>query len=121
MELDQILGLILLGWLVSALVLIAMLIRRGRELVEMFESRHPEIYEELGRPQPSLWHSPRRTRFARFIAGREFEKLEDDRLSRACEGYRKTEIRVLLGIVVSLAVVGSLVLTLRMLSGSWGH
>ena len=117
MELDQILGLILLGWLVSAMVLISLLVRRGRKLTAFIKSRHPETYEELGRPRPGLWNSARRTRFARFIAQREFEELGDDRLSQACEAYRKAEIRVLLGIVISLAVVGSLVLTLRMVTG----
>ncbi len=113
MELDKALGLIALGWLVGAILLLARLIRRGQELAAALATRHPETYEALGRPQPGYLHSVRRSRFAHFVARRKYENLCDPALSAQFEDYRKAEARLLLSLLASLGVVALLVLTVR--------
>jgi hypothetical protein len=77
MEPDKVFGLITLGWLIGAVLLMARMIRRGRELAKLLATRHPESYQALGRPQPGFFHSARGRRFAQFVARREFEDLDD--------------------------------------------
>ena len=113
MELEKVLGLITLGWLVGAIILIARLVRQGRGLATSLATRHPETYEALGRPQPGFLHSARRSRFAQFIAKREYENLGDPALSAQFDSYRKAEARLLLSLLVSLLAIALLVFTLR--------
>ena len=91
MELEKAVGLIALGWLIGALLLMGRSIRRGRELAETLARRHPKIYEALGRPRPGYLHSVRRDRFAQFVGRREYENLADADLSldsRTTEGSK---------------------------------
>ena len=113
MESDKVLGLIAVGWLVGAILLFARLIRRGRKLAEALAMQHPETYEALGRPQPGYLQSARQSRFAQFVAGREYENLDDPALSAQFEDYRKAEARLLLSLLASLGVVALLVLAVR--------
>ncbi len=113
MESDKALGLIAVGWLVGAILLFARLIRRGRELTTALATQHPETYEALGRPQPGYLQSVRRSRFAQFVARREYENLDDPALSAQFEDYRKAEARLLLSLLASLGVVVLLVLTVH--------
>lgn len=113
MESDQVLGLIAVGWLITAILLAASLIRKGRKLAKALATQHPELYEALGRPQPGYLQSDRRSRFSQFIANREYENLDDPALSAQFEDYRKAEARLLLFLLASLGVVVLLILTLR--------
>ena len=113
MELEKAVGLIALGWLIGALLLMGRSIRRGRELAETLARRHPKIYEALGRPRPGYLHSVRRDRFAQFVGRREYENLADADLSARFENYRRFEARLVLSVLASLAVVAVLILAVR--------
>lgn len=113
MGLEQAVALIALGWIVSALLLMARSIRRGRKLAETLAKRHPEIYEALGRPRPGYLHSVRRDRFARFVGRREFEDMGDPDLSAQFEDYRKFDARLVLSVLAGLVVVALLVFAVR--------
>jgi hypothetical protein len=116
MESDKALGLLALGWLIGAILLSARFIRSGRALAEALAARHPETYEALGRPQPGYLQSVRRSRFAQFVAHREYENLGDPVLSGRFEDYRKAEVRLLSSLLASLGIVALLVLTVRHVS-----
>ncbi len=113
MDPEKAVGLLALGWLVGAFALISVSIRRGRELAESLATRHPETYEALGRPRPGYFHSVRRTRFASFVARREFEKLPDPALVARFEAHRRSEARLLLSLLLSLGGVALLVVAVR--------
>lgn len=116
MEFEKAVGFIELGWLIGAILLMAGWIRRGRRLAAALAEKHPETYETLGRPQPGYFHSVRRSRFAQFVAHREYEKLGDPELSACFENYRKTEARLLWSLLVSLGVVALLALTANLVT-----
>jgi hypothetical protein len=109
MDSDKVLGLIALGWLVGAVLLLARFVRRGQALAATLGTQHPETYEALGRPQPGYLQSVRRSRFARFVASREYENLGNSALSAQFEDYRKAEARLLLCLLASLGIVALLV------------
>ena len=108
MESEKTIGLIALVWLIGSFLLMGRSIHRGRDLAEALATRHPEIYEALGRPRPGYFESVRRTRFARFVARREFESLGDGSLSAEFEAFRKSEARLVLSILASGAVLAAL-------------
>lgn len=116
METEKIFGFIALGWMIVAIGLLARSIRRGRELAEVLATRHPETYEALGRPQPGYLQSARRSRFARFMARREYQNLDDPELSAQFEDYRNSETRLLLYLLVSLVIVFLLIFAVRYVS-----
>lgn len=113
MEVDKIIGFIALGWLISAILLSARLIRRGRGLTAALAVKDPETYDALGRPQPGYLQSARRSRFSQFLARREYENLDDPPLSAQFEDYRKSEARLLLFLIGSLIIVFLLILIVR--------
>jgi len=113
MGLEKAVGLIALTWLVGSLLLMGRSIRRGRELTEALATRHPEIYEMLGRPWPGYFESVRRTRFAQFVGRREFENLADGSLSTEFKAYRKSEARLIVSILASGLVVAVLAAAVR--------
>ena len=93
--------------------MMARTVRRGQELASTLAVRHPETYQELGRPRPGYLQSVRGARFAKFVARRQFENLGDPALSAQFEEYRRYEARLVLSILASLVVVFLLVLALR--------
>ena len=113
MEIEKILGLIVLGWLIGAVLLMAGLVRKGRKLTMVLATRYPETYEALGRPQPGFFQSVRRSKFSQFISSRAYENLDDASLSAQFEAYRKAETRLLVAVLASLVVVALLVATVR--------
>jgi len=113
MEPEQAAGLVALGWLVGALILIARSVREGRNLADALATRHPQLYESLGRPRPGYFESVHRTRFAQFVARREFEDLADPVLAEQFEQHRKSEARLLMLLLASLCALGLLVLVVR--------
>ena len=113
MDSEKAVGLVALGWLIGSLLLMARSIRSGRDLAETLAARHRATYEALGRPRPGYLESVRRTRFAQFVARREFEDLADAELSAQFEAYRKSEARLVLSIFVTGAGIALLILALR--------
>ena len=113
MEVEKVLGLIILGWLIGAVLLMARLVRRGRKLIMVLATRYPETYEALGRPRPGFLHSARRSQFSQFLSRRAYENIGDSALSAQFEEYRKAEVRLLVLLLVSLVIVALLVLTVR--------
>jgi hypothetical protein len=110
MDLNKLLGLILLCWLIGAIVLMLRSLRKGRGLAKTLATNHPKTYRSLGRPRPGYFQSVRSRRFARFIARREYENIDDTALSARFEKHRKDEARLVMGLLVSLLIVFSLVL-----------
>jgi hypothetical protein len=113
MEFEKAIGLIALIWLVVSFLLMARSIRGGRDLAEQLATRHPEVYEALGRPRPGYLDSVRRTRFAQFVGRREFEDLDDESLSPQFEAYRKSEARLIISILASGVFVVVLAFAVR--------
>jgi hypothetical protein len=113
MELERAVGLIALGWLIGSVLLMARSIRIGRALAEALASRHPSVYEALGRPLPGYLESVRRTRFAQFVARREFEKLADGALSAEFEAYRRSEARLMAGVLTTGGMIALIGLAMR--------
>ena len=113
MESEKAIGLIALSWLIFSFLLMARSIQVGRELADALATRHPDIYEALGRPRPGYFESVRRTRFAQYVGRREFESLADELLSSQFEGYRKSEARLILSILASGALVALLAFAVR--------
>lgn len=113
MESENAVGLVALAWLIGGLLLMGRSIRRGQKLADALATRHPEVYQELGRPRPGYLQSARRDRFAQFVARRGFEELSDPVLAERFEAYRTSEARLVLSLIGSLLVVGLLVLIVR--------
>ncbi len=105
MDFEKLLGMVVLLWLISSVLLMAGLIRRGRRLTTLLATRHPETYEMLGRPQPGFLHSERRESFSRFISRRAYENIGDPVLSDRFEEYKRAQARLLTAILVSLVLV----------------
>lgn len=106
-------GLVALAWLVGAFALMARSIQRGRALADALATRHPELYESLGRPRPGYLDSAERRRFAHFVGRREFEALPDPVLAAQFEEHRKAENRLLVSLLSSLGALGLLVFLVR--------
>lgn len=113
MEIEKMLGLVILGWLIGAVLLMARLVRKGRKLTTKLATRYPELYEHLGRPRPGFLQSARRSRFSQFISRRKYKKLDDPSLCTQFEKYRQAELHLLVSLLVSLLVVSVLVITVR--------
>jgi hypothetical protein len=113
MELEKIVALVALAWLVGVLLLMALSIRRGRNLADRLATRHPELYEAAGRPRPGFLPDARRNRFASFVGRREYEKLPDPQLAAEFEEFRRSETRLVFSVLASLVVVFLLVLAVR--------
>ena len=113
MALEHAVALLALGWLVGALLLLGRSIRLGRSLAESLATRHPDEYEDLGRPRPGWLQSLRRDRFAQFVARRAYERLQDPVLASEFEAYRKAEARLVIALIASLLVVFVLVMAVR--------
>jgi hypothetical protein len=113
MEAEKIAGFIALTWLIVAVLLMARLNRKGRELAAMFEMRHPAAYERFGRPLPGFFHGARVRRFARFVAQREYADLGDPALSERFDDYRRSERRHLIAFLSSMVVVFLMSLSVR--------
>ena len=113
MEIEDLVGLVALIWLIGSLLLMARSIRSGRELAEELARRHPATYEALGRPRPGYLENVRRTQFARFVGRREIKNLADEPLSVQFEAYRKSEARLILSILASGVIVALIGLVLR--------
>jgi len=110
---EKAVALVALGWLAAAWLLMVRVIRRGRDLAEEIATRHPEAYERLGRPRPGYLDSIQRTRFAQFVARREFQELADPPLSERFEEHRKFEARVMAALLVTLGAIALLLAAVR--------
>jgi hypothetical protein len=113
MESEKLLGLVALGWLIFAFILMARSVQRGKKLADTLATRHPETYEALGRPRPGYFHSARRSRFAQFVARREYDDIGDPALSAEFEAHKKSETRLVLSLVASLVVLALFIFALR--------
>lgn len=98
---------VVVAWLIGAVLVMARSVQRGRRLADELAARHPQVYEALGRPRPGYLESVRRNRFSRFVARREFEKLDDPVLAAEFEAYQKAEARLVIGVIASLLVVAA--------------
>jgi len=113
MDFEGTLGLVATVWLIGSFLLMAQSIQRGRSLADELEMRHPRAYEELGRPRPGYFDSVRRTRFAVFVAKREYDDLGDPSLSARFETHRKSDARLVPSILASGALLAVFALAAR--------
>lgn len=113
MEPEKAVAFIAVCWLIVAVLSMMRSVRRGRNLAEALATRHPAMYETLGRPRPGYFASVRRTRFAQFVGRREFAILADEWLAAQFEAHRKLEIWLVLTIIGSGAVIALLAFCVR--------
>jgi hypothetical protein len=102
---DLAIGIVGAAFLAGSIVAISSSIRLGRTLAQEIEQRHPDVYEDIGRPVPTYFESARRSRFLQFVMRREYLELPDPMLIERFEQYRRSQIRL---VVVSLSVLLSL-------------
>jgi len=107
------LAYVALAWLIGAVLVMMRSVRRGRELAESLATRHPDLYEALGRPLPGYLESARRTRWARWLGRREFAELEDGALVAELEAHRKAEARRVISILAIGAVIAAVLVVQR--------
>jgi hypothetical protein len=74
--------------------------RIGRDLVRVLEEQQPDLYNEFGRPVPTLLPSSGRTTFDEFIMKRKYELILDVELAGKFARMRKLEF-----ILLALAIV----------------
>lgn len=113
---DQLALAVVCAWLFTSFALIGRSVSRGRRLSDDLAHRHPHLYEELGRPRPSWLQSVRRSRFERFVQGREYAALDDPVLKEAFETYRAAELRLLVFLIGSTCIVAGVVYLARWLA-----
>lgn len=105
----QSLALAGLLFLMAFVLSIVMLNRRGRRLSLLLAEQQPDLYEELGRPLPTIFPSERRMHFDEFIMRRGYETLTDPDLARRFGRLRQLETRLLgLAILVLLVLAGAM-------------
>ena len=92
-------------WLIGAMLVMMRSIRQGQALADKLAERHAPLYASLERPRPGYWHSIRRNRFAKFIADRGYERLDDPVLAAEFEAYRKREARLVVSILISMGAL----------------
>lgn len=100
-------------YLAISMVWITVWVRRGQELAARLALRHPDRYEALGRPRPGYFDSPQRTRFARYLAAREYRELPDPPLVEEFEELRRFERRMMTVLMVGLGALGIAIAILR--------
>jgi hypothetical protein len=116
MDLETAIAAAAAGWLAMAMGWLVRSVQYGRQLAEQLESRDPDRYEALGSPRPGYFDSVRRSRFSRFVMRAEFRSLTDPALVEQFEAYRRTEIRGLVVVLSSLAILGAAVLWIEYLA-----
>lgn len=105
----QSLALAGLLFLLAFALSIVMLNRRGRRLSLLLAEQQPDLYDELGRPLPTILPSERRMHFDEFIMRRGYETLTDPDLARRFGRLRQLETRLLgLAILVLLVLAGAM-------------
>jgi hypothetical protein len=113
MQSEDAIALLAAAWLACAGSLVVRSVQRGRALADMLAARHPEKYEALGRPRPSYFDSVRRGRFERFVMRCEYLVLDDPALVEEFERHRRSEVRLLVGLLSGLAAVSLSILWLK--------
>ena len=84
--------------------------RMGRDLVRTLEQQQPELYDELGRPVPTVLPSTRRAKYDEFIMQRRYELILDSDLAARFARLRKLEFRlVALAIVALISLASALI------------
>ena len=116
MDLESAVAAAAAGWLAMAMGWLVRSAQYGRRLAEQLAQRDPDRYEALGSPTPGYFDSIRRNRFFRFVMRAEFRSLTDAALAEQFEAYRKTEIRGLVVVLSTLAILGVAVLWLEVLA-----
>lgn len=105
----QSLALAGLLFLLAFVLSIIMLNRRGRRLSLLLAEQQPDLYDELGRPLPTILPSERRMHFDEFIMRRGYETLTDPDLARRFGRLRQLETRLLgLAILVLFVLAGAM-------------
>jgi hypothetical protein len=97
-------------FLLLGFALLARSVRKGRDISELLEMRHPERFEALGRPRPGYFDSVQRTRFEQFILRREYRDLDDPYLIERCEDLRSFNLRFLGFLLLGFAALGLAIL-----------
>ncbi|MDH3298598.1 MAG: hypothetical protein OEM23_02260 [Gemmatimonadota bacterium] len=112
MTVYQALGIGSALFLGAFIVAIFALNRIGRDLVRRLERQQPDLYEECGRPVPTLLPSPARAKYDEFIMQRRYELILDGELARRFARMRKLEFRLLALATLALISLASALLRL---------
>jgi len=103
MTVHQSLGLgsaLLLG---AFIIAIFALNRIARDLVRNLEAQQPDLYNEFGRPVPTLLPSGSRTKYDEFIMQRRYDLILDTDLARKFARMRKLEF-ILLALAIAALI-----------------
>ncbi len=107
MTVQESLGLGSALFLGAFVIAIFALNRIGRDLVRTLEEQQPSLYNEFGRPMPTLLPSSRRTKFDEFIMQRRYDLILDTGLANKFARMRKLEFRLLALAIVALISLAS--------------
>ena len=112
MTVHEALGLgsaLLLGAFVIA---IFALNRIARDLVQTLERQQPDLYNELGRPIPTLFPGDKRTKYDEFIMQHRYDLILDADLARKFARMRTLEFRLLVLAILALISLASALIRL---------
>ena len=107
MQAQALIAVAFLAFLSVCGTLMALSVRRGRELCDELALRLPEHYVELGRPRPGFFESPRRQAYLRFVLQRQYATLADPWLVDRFDALRRSEMRQLGLLLAGLLGLGA--------------
>ncbi len=81
--------------------------RIARDLMSNLEQQQPDLYEEFGRPVPTLFPSEGRTKFDEFIMQGRYELILDIALAGKFARMRKLEFLLLALAILALISLAS--------------
>ena len=97
-------------FLAAFVIAIFALNRMGRDLVRTLKQQQPELYDQLGRPVPTVLPSTRRAKYDEFIMQQRYELILDSELAGQFARLRKLEFRlVVLAIVALISLASALI------------
>lgn len=79
---------IIVFFLVGFIFVLVILVR-DKKIAEILKIRYPELWEQLGRPRPSLFPKANDVFFNKFIMQKEYLSLADQRLQNLCHDNRR--------------------------------
>jgi len=86
--------------------------RIGRDLMQKLERQQPDLYEECGRPVPTLLPTQARARYDEFIMQRRYDLILDMQLAKRFARMRKLEFRLLALATLALISLASALIQL---------
>ena len=99
-------------FLAAFVIAIFALNRIGHDLIRTLEQQQPDLYDELGRPVPTVLPSARRAKYDELIMKRRYDFILDGELARRFSRMRKLEFWLLALAIVALISLASALIRL---------